>query len=384
MCPFVSICAMPYVTELPSGRWRVIVKHNGRRRTATADTRSGVLKLGAKLLLDMSADDGDFGRRRTPTTVADLIGHYMATRESEWSPGYLADIEAVADRIPERFTARRAATVGTRDIEALYQRLANDGWSPHRRRRLHELLSAAWREGQRAELVDRSPVERARKPAARRKELSVPTDDQVAAILAAVDGVERLALRIAATLGIRRGEIVALQWRDLVINEYTDPETGERRRDGSLTIRRSLRYSPAAGVVEGETKTGVSAHRVLALDDQTFAMLLDWRDHVFGVAAEAALDPRWIFTDDGGVTAWRPDRLTHIFDKARKAAKVTGVRLHDLRHYVATSMLYDGLPLRVVADQLGHTSEQTTANVYTHFLPGRGRESVNQRARRLG
>ena len=46
-----------------------------------------------------------------------------------------------------------------------------------------------------------------------------------------------------------------------------------------------------------------------------------------------------------------------------------GVRLHDLRHYVATRLLGAGVDVRTVAGRLGHRNASTTLNVYSHFLP---------------
>ena len=56
---------------------------------------------------------------------------------------------------------------------------------------------------------------------------------------------------------------------------------------------------------------------------------------------------------DGSVP-WRPDSTTRAFRVLCKKAGVTGVRLHDLRHYVATRLLASGIDVRTVAGRLGH------------------------------
>lgn len=357
---------MPYIHRLPSGNWRVIVKAGGRQRTGTAETRTAAQRLGAQLLISLGG---------TPTrgraTVGDIVASLDAARGRRWSATYRADVRAVVDKVPTSFLDTRANTVRPRDIDHLYATLERRGWTRHRLRRLHEILSTAWHEAIRLELATDNPCAHVPKPDARRRDLSIPSHGEVDAILDAVAGPEHLALRVAATLGIRRGEVVALQWRDF------DATTAE------MTIRRSLSYTPATDVVEGDTKTGVAGHRVLALDPGTCELLVDWRKVQGAQMRSAGQEQRWIFSDSAGVSPWRPDRLTHIFAAARARAGVNGVRLHDLRHYVATSMLEDGEPLHDVAGQLGHTSPATTANVYTHYLPGRGRASVERRAARL-
>jgi integrase len=232
-------------------------------------------------------------------------------------------------------------------------------------------MSAAYARGVRLEIVAANPFAKVTKPSAPPRRLHVPSHKETALILAACTGQDRLALWLAATLGARRGEVVALQWIDVDIER------------ASLTIRRSLSYTPAAGVVEGDTKTGEAGHRVLAIDLPTVAMLKRHKAEQSRHALAAGLSPRWILSDTAGATPWRPDRLTYLFGRVRKQAGVEGVRLHDLRHYVATTMLEDGEHVHDVAYQLGHSNTATTLAVYAHHTPGRGRESAERRAARL-
>jgi integrase len=277
----------------------------------------------------------------------------------------------VIERLPETFLNRKASAVTPAIIGGLYRQLAT-AFSPHRLRRLHEILSAAYGRAVKLQLVAANPFANVDKPAAPRRRLHVPTHEQAAAILAAAgDDTGRLALRLAATLGIRRGEVVALQWADVDIDR------------AAVTIRRSLSYTPATGVIEGDTKTGEEGHRVLALDLPTTAALRRHKARQAELALASGVTPKWVISDTAGATPWRPDRLTHLFAKVRTAAGAEGVRLHDLRHYVATTMLEDGESPHDVANQLGHSSTATTLSVYAHFLPGRGRESVERRAARL-
>jgi integrase len=54
-----------------------------------------------------------------------------------------------------------------------------------------------------------------------------------------------------------------------------------------------------------------------------------------------------------------------------------GVRLHDLRHYVATRLLTAGIDVRTVAGRLGHRNAATTLNVYSHFVPEADRQAAD-------
>src|SRR5262249_46002613 len=61
-----------------------------------------------------------------------------------------------------------------------------------------------------------------------------------------------------------------------------------------------------------------------------------------------------------------PSLLNRAFTRALAQAGVPRIRLHDSRHGYATWMLQAGVPLKVVSDQLGHSSITITGDVYAH------------------
>ena len=73
--------------------------------------------------------------------------------------------------------------------------------------------------------------------------------------------------------------------------------------------------------------------------------------------------------DPDGTRPWRPDVVTHRFARLREQVGLPTVRLHDLRHYVATRLLAGGVAVSTVAGRLGHARTSTTLNVYGHFVP---------------
>ena len=61
-------------------------------------------------------------------------------------------------------------------------------------------------------------------------------------------------------------------------------------------------------------------------------------------------------------------RVAAAFRRLCELEGLQGVRLHDLRHFVATQLLSAGVDVRTVAGRLGHRNAATTLNVYAHFL----------------
>lgn len=359
-----------HLTQLPSGTWRVAVKHRGERRTATAATRGEAYRLGAELILEMGGNPTD------APTVGDMLAAHLiekAPGDGGWSPTYHHDATTVIDKLTDtspRFVARRLRDVSPAVLLGLYRELDRKGWTRWRVKRLHTVMGTAWQMAITYEWASSNPCRLVAPPTPAAAVIRPPSHSQVAAILDQLDDLDLLAVRLNATLGIRRGDLCGLQWSDF------DEDRAE------ILIARSIAWTPGERHVM-PTKSGKRSHRRLPLDLPTVALLRRVRaEQVRRAVAVGLPSPEWILSSDAGVTPWRPDRVSRLFRRVADRAGATGVRLHDLRHYVATSMLEDGEPLSDVAGQLGNTIATTQA-VYAHYLPGRGRESVDRRAARL-
>jgi integrase len=77
-----------------------------------------------------------------------------------------------------------------------------------------------------------------------------------------------------------------------------------------------------------------------------------------------------------GSTPWRPDVATNRFGRLCKSVGINGVRLHDLRHYVATNLGAAGTPLATISARLGHRDRATTLNIYQHALPAQDHDAA--------
>ena len=210
-------------------------------------------------------------------------------------------------------------------------------------------------------LIVRNPALDASPPRSRHHEIHPPSLEKVLHLLSVAQNVDEdfaAYLRVLAATGCRRSEALALRWGDI------DWKASE------LTIARSL-TTTAAGIVEKDTKT----HQVrrLALDRGTVSSLRAHRKRADKRAKEcqAQVDEGgFVFCSDvEGQRPWRPDVVTNRFGRLCKAADIEGVRLHDLRHYVATNLGAAGTPLATISARLGHRDKATTLNVYQHALP---------------
>lgn len=166
---------------------------------------------------------------------------------------------------------------------------------------------------------------------------------------------------LALTTGLRRGELCGLRHGDVDLDAATlTVATSIAEVDGKL-----LRKAP---------KTG--RQRRLSLDPVATAVLTRRRaaaeddDPPVGPVAQRPLVPG----SDGG-----PLRPTHLTDQWRRLVPTLDlppIRLHDLRHTHATLLLSAGVPVKVVAERLGHAKVAMTLDIYAHVLPAQDRAAA--------
>lgn len=176
---------------------------------------------------------------------------------------------------------------------------------------------------------------------------------------------------LAATTGLRRGELLGLRWSDVT--------------DGALSVRRSMARDASGGWSTAEPKSARSRRTIplpatarVALDRQRE------RQDANRTAAGSAWQDRdgLVFTDSVG-RPLLPEFVSHAFAKSRTAAGVPPVRFHDLRHSAATMMLAEGVPLAVISEWLGHAGIAITASHYAAVVPALRRDAADAMDRAL-
>lgn len=249
---------------------------------------------------------------------------------------------------------------------------------------LRTALGVAVRDGR----LLRNPAAGIRAPKADR-EPDTPIDAAEArAILAAVKGDRHEAeYSMLLLTGLRRGELLGLRWGDVDWGSLGEPEVQrsvERRahsagksifglpEGASLSVRvqrrpvpKDIRREGQAPLADVPLKTRQS-RRTIPLSAAAVAVLRKHR------ARQSRLDPAARIFDAA------PSTLTAGFPMALERAGLRHRRLHDLRHAHATLLLRAGIPMRVISDQLGHSSMAITAGIYTHVIPAAQREAADR------
>jgi integrase len=311
--------------------------------------------------------DGSYAAPSKTTLGEYLTSEWLRHVEGTIRPLSFEQYGAVVrQRIVPRLGHLRLQSLSAGHLNGLYRDLDRDGLSVSTRRLTHAVLHRALRDAVRWGRLVRNPADMADPPAAARTRAQAWTAKELARFLDHVRGDRLAALwRLAATTGMRRGELLGLTWRCLDLD-------GAR-----LSVEQQL-LPTRGGVTFGPPKS-TRSRRTVALDAETVQTLWAHRETQVlerDFAADAYDDGDLVFCDELGAPI-RPQRLTDLFAKHRAAARIPTGTLHILRHTAATLALAAGTPLHVVAARLGD-HPNTLLATYAHLLPSSDEEAAKQ------
>jgi integrase len=171
--------------------------------------------------------------------------------------------------------------------------------------------------------------------------------------------------RLLAFTGMRKSEVLALQWQDV------DFSTQE------LIIGKTLAMDENNQIIVQAPKTK-SSQRVILLDQKTNAILEQWRTNqkiwYLNLGYNTSKDSQYLFTNkfNGLYYPQAPnDWLYNILEKY-DLPKIT---LHGFRHTHASLLFESGASIKEVQERLGHKDVKTTMNIYAHVTPEKIKET---------
>jgi integrase len=146
--------------------------------------------------------------------------------------------------------------------------------------------------------------------------------------------------------GLRKGEALALHWHDIHLDDHV-----AFVRHTLSNINNTTPVLTTPKTKNSRTWIGLSDRVVTALQRQRLRQ--PGRDLVFS-------------RRDGNPL--RPEYVLHHFHQLTAAAGLPKIRVHDLRHFAATTMLNSRVPLAVISRAMRHSTLSTTTEVYGHLL----------------
>ncbi len=233
-------------------------------------------------------------------------------------------------------------------VQTLYREKLDSGLSPRRVIYVHVTLHKALKQAVRWSLIPRNVVDAVEPPRFKKQEISPLDEKQVRKLLQSAKGNRLEALYVlAVTTGMRQGELLGLQWKDVDLDS------------GTLRINRTI----FGGVVSPPKTT--KSRRSIKLTDLALQAL---KNH--------ERKSEWVFSTRSGKPIDCTNLTKQSWKPLLKEAGLPDKRFHDLRHTAATLLLTKGVHPKIVQEMLGHSSISITLDTYSHVLPNMQGEAV--------
>lgn len=347
---------------------------DGKRRIeyrTVSGKRSEAEAVLADLLTKYGAGDHVEQARHT---FGDYLKIWLKAQEATAAPKTLERLTEIVDKhLVPALGAHQLQKLTALQIDAYYaearktgRRDGKGGLSERTLLHHHRVIFGALKHAGKKRLVSRNVAQDADVPSPARADIEALDEAQTAKVIIAAEGsIWYVPILMAATTGMRRGEVLGLRWCDVNLDA------------GKIHVARSLQEVGKV-LVTKEPKTKES-RRAIDLPALTLEALKRHRLAQAQLRLSLGL-PReegaYVFADETG-GALKPSRLTKAFEYIVRKAKVPKVSLHALRHSHASHLLASGINVKVVSERLGHTSAKTTLDIYAKVLPGMQADAAN-------
>ena len=287
---------------------------------------------------------------------------------------------ATADRyhlMVEQYTIPRIGNIKltkltAHDLQKLYKELmengridrksghGNPGLSSTTVRSLHLMLHNAFERAVKERLIPRNPTEDCIAPKIQKFEMQILQPEHIKEYLNAANARGLLPMfYLELVSGLRKGELTALLWSDLDIQNRT------------ISVSKQASWDTEHQLILSRPKTGNSIREVSIPQDAVELLKQEHAKHP---------DNPWMFPSGRTGEMYHPDSVVTLHKRILKDAGLEHIRFHDLRHTFATLALQNGVDVKTVSSMLGHYDAGFTLRTYTHVT----RQMQQKAAEKMG
>jgi len=349
---------------LKAKEWNVRVHHrdgeaSGDRETATEDEGGLTTRKEAETALADALSELGCGSYLEPTrkTVQEYFTEFLAGKIPQLRPGTVKTYKWLINyHIIPKLGQIPLAKLTPQHLVSMYDKLrVENNLSPQTINHVHKVIHDGLATAMRHELIHRSVASLVQPPKVQKPQLTVWTDEQLVQFLEyAKPSRYYMIILLAATCGLRRGEAIALRWKDVDL------------KAGTITVCQSFsRGERGHTFQEPKTKAGI---RTIALPQITIDAIK--RQKILLAQDKLAAGAK--YNDYGLVSQTRNGSPVnpYLFERQwlemlRKSGSPK-IRFHDLRHTHASLLLKQNVNPKIVSERLGHASVSITLDRYSH------------------
>jgi integrase len=337
---------MASINKRSDGVWRA----RYRDETGREHSRHFARKVDAQAWIDevtASVVTGDYVDPKAGRITFDAYFDNWSARQV-WVRGTLEAMTLAAKSV--NFGHLPINAVRRSHIETWIKKMNADGLAPSTIKTRYNNVRTTFRAAKSDKVIGADPTEGITLPRQRRAEaaMKIPTPEEVGKLMAAADVSFKPFVALCAFAGLRQGEAAAVKLDDI--------DFLRRKLTLSRQVQRVAGAAPGARREFRPPKYG--SERVIFLPEGLVTML---SEHVrtVGVRPEG-----WLFV--GPPLKTTVQRWWH---KALKDPGLSGIRMHDLRHFYASGLIANGCDVVTVQRAMGHANATTTLATYSHLWP---------------
>ncbi len=335
--------------EKRGNSWRIkVYVGNKKYRSVTGATRAEAIqkaeKLQAELLAEREKQKSD--NPYDDLTVAEAMERYVEAKKNALSPKTYREYTQTRKNSLKLLHDIKIGELTQEQVQIAVGEAAVDH-EPKTVRNMHGLLSSALKMF-RPDFTLHTKLPQKKKP-----DIIIPTEADVVTLLTEVRGTDIDApVHLAALCGMRMSEILGLRWEKIDFEKKAICVCAAKVRDIDNNI-----------VLKG-TKSTAGERMIKMLP-----------------AVETALRrTREAMPGSEFVTDLKSNNIYDRYQKALKAVCDKHYTFHELRHYAASVMIMLGIPVKYIADYLGHETEDMVNRVYGHIMADKKDEMFDRLA----
>lgn len=361
------------ITKKSENTWqvRIFLGRDANGKTKHFNKTIHGSKKDAQKFLNAKLRERDLGRFVDPASMSmdeflnDWLEDIARSRVREATfDGYKGIVDYY---INPAIGSERLSDLRPDQIQRFYGQLQRKGLSARTVRYVHSVLSSSLNHAEMQGMIFNNPCKRCQLPKQHKTEMKYFAPDQVRQFLEAAKDSKQYALFVLAIeTGMRPGEYLALQWKDIDLENQT------------LSVRRTVKVKKGGGFYYSTPKTAKS-NRPLTLTPELIEALKAQRIRQLEAKMQIRdvyRDNDLVFPNEIGDPLLIGNLRKRYFERIVKGAGLPMIRLYDLRHTSATMMLSEGEHPKVVSERLGHASVVLTLDTYSHVLPNMQKQAT--------
>ena len=355
-----------------NGRYHMVINmpmENGKTKPKWISTGLKIIgnkKQAQKMLEDKLSELNEYNLPYNELTVADYFKSWLSSIQNEVRQNtYRSYYGNMTNHVIPYFEKTKLLLQNLKPyhLENYYKSKLRSGsklnsdsaLSPTTIKHHHQNISKALADACRRGMIPYNPATAAKTPKAERYRGEYLEPEQVTELLTLCKGSAiELPVMLCAIYGFRRSEVLGLKWCNVSLDKKT------------ITVAETLQQNTGGNYTD-KPKTD-SSYRTLPMTDSVHSALeahkrlQEQRKELMG---NYYVCSDYVCTQANGEVI-TPNYLTKTFHSIISKSKLPQIRLHDLRHGVASNLIASGISVVDVKDWLGHANASTTLDVYSH------------------